>query len=83
MFVQKATRVDHDQTASSKAVSRNSLNWVCTVCLGLSDRKLVLEILEQIPYLLQQGQARPPCVDPEGGTGGPVPPEKSQKYRVS
>ena len=23
------------------------------------------------------------CADPEGGTGGPDPPEKSQKYRVS
>ena len=24
----------------------------------------------------------PPCADPEGGTGGPDPPEKSQKNRV-
>ena len=24
-----------------------------------------------------------PCVDPEGGTGGPDPPGKSEKYRVS
>ena len=81
MFVQKATWEDHDQTASSSAVSRSSLIWVCTVCLSLSDRKLVLKILEHIRYLLQQGQAGPLCADPEGGQSNQMPPPPLKNHK--
>ena len=46
MPVEIANREDSDLTASW--LLRNSLIWVCTVCLGLFDRQLVLEIFEHL-----------------------------------
>ena len=47
MLVSRANREYADQTASAEAC----LNWICNVCLGLFDRNLVLEILEDLPYM--------------------------------
>ena len=47
MLVIITKREDPDQTASS----RSSLIWVCTVCLGLFGRQLlVFEVLERLLY---------------------------------
>ena len=43
MLNKTANREDSNQTASSEI-------WVCTVCLGLFGRQLVIKILEHLPY---------------------------------
>ena len=37
---------------SSVCFLRNSVIWVCPLCLSFMDRHLVFEILEYLPYLL-------------------------------
>ena len=43
MLIRIVNEGDPDQTASLQ-LFRSSLIWVCTVCLGLFDRQLMLEI---------------------------------------
>ena len=44
---------------------------------GLSDEK------QKLLLARKEFKVDKPCADPEEGTGGPDPPEKSQKYRTS
>ena len=46
---------------------RNSLIWVCPVCLGLWSRQLLVETLEHLPYvwlsLMKRLISKTPCYD--------------------